>query len=331
MPAIHRRAVLAGSAALAAAAISPARAADTLTLYNGQHRNTTEALLAAFTKATGTPVTVRHAESSELSSQIAEEGVASPADLFFSEQSPPIAALGEKGLLEPVDAATLKLIPAQFSAKDGTWIGANVRTRVVIYNKKMIAADALPKSVLEFGTPAMAGKFGYVKRDGFPEQVMAIVHVHGRDAALAWLKGLKEGGRNYNGNRLAANAVENGEVAMALSNNYYWYSLAKEKGADKLASGLYTFPGTDIGNIYNVSPAGVLKASKNKALAQKFLAFMVSVPAQEAMAATTAEWPVLPGVASPYNLPALPASPVTPADLGSASQAYTLMRDAGLI
>lgn len=334
MPAFNRRTLLAGATVLAAAQAPwarPARAAETVTLYNGQHRNTTEALIAAFTKATGVAVRVRHAESTELSSQLAEEGAASPADLFFSEQSPPLAALAEKGLLDPVDPEVLKTVPPQFSAKDGTWIGANVRTRVVIYNRKMIAADALPQSVLEFGKPAMAGKFGYVKRDGFQEQVMAIVQVHGRDAALAWLKGVKDGGRNYNGNRVAATAVENGEVAMALSNNYYWFSLAREKGADKLGSAIHTFPGNDVGNIYNVSPAGALKASKNKALAQKFLAFMVTAPAQEAMAATTAEWPVLPGVKSPFALPPLPSSPVTPADVGTASQAYALMREAGLI
>ena len=326
---IQRRAMLAAAAALAAS--SRARAAEGLTLYNGQHRNTTEALLAAFTGSTGIPVTVRHAESSELSSQIAEEGAASPADLFFSEQSPPLVALATKGLLDQVDPGTLSLVPPQFRAADGTWLGANVRTRVVIYNKKMVAPDALPASVMAFGTPALAGRFGYVKRDGFPEQVMAIALVHGRDAALAWLQGVKAGGRNYNGNRIAANAVESGEVAMALSNNYYWHSMAKEKGAGRLASAIHTFPGTDAGNVVNVSPAGLLKSSRNKALAQRFLAFMVSPPAQQAMAATTAEWPVLPGIVSPFDLPPLPASPVTAAAMGDAAQAYTLMRDAGLI
>jgi iron(III) transport system substrate-binding protein len=49
---------------------------------------------------------------------------------------------------------------------------------------------------------------------------MSIVHIKGHDAALAWLKGLKEYGRSYNGNRIASTAVENGEIAMALPNNY---------------------------------------------------------------------------------------------------------------
>ncbi len=336
---MDRRSLLRGAAGLAAASAIVGRAprahaaADTLVLYNGQHRVTTEALVAAFTKATGIAVTVRNAESPELASQIVEEGANSPADLFFSEQSPPIASLQEKGLLGKIDAATLEAIPPQYCAKDGTWLGATIRTRVITYNKKMIAPADMPKSIMDFATPFLAGKFGYVKQDGFQEQVMAIVHIKGRDAALAWLKGLKEYGRSYNGNRIASTAVENGEIAMALSNNYYWYSLAKEKGPDKLNSALYSFPGADAGNIFNVSAAGMLKSSKNPALAQKFLAFMVSKPGQDAMVDTTAEYPVLSGVTSPFPLASLAgfAAPVTPADMGSASAAYALEREAGLI
>jgi iron(III) transport system substrate-binding protein len=339
MGAVGRRTVLRRGLALGGAGAflsfgSRAYAAsESITLYNGQHRATTEALVAAFTKATGIAVTTRNAESPELASQIVEEGSRSPADLFFSEQSPPIASLQEKGLLTSIDPGTLKIVPAKFAAKDGTWIGATVRTRVITYNKTMISPPDMPKSILDFGTAAFRGKFGYVKQDGFQEQIMAIVHIKGRDAALAWLKGLKEYGRSYNGNRIASTAVENGEIAMALSNNYYWYSLAKEEGDSKLNSALYSFPGNDAGNIFNVSAAGILKSSKNQPAAQRFIAFMVSKPGQEAMVDTTAEYPVIDGVTSPFSLPSLAnfQAPVTPADMGSASAAYALEREAGLI
>lgn len=338
MTQLHRRSLLIAGVALGAGLgtglgrASYAAEGD-LTLYNGQHRATTEALVAAFTKATGIKVVTRNAESPELASQIIEEGARSPADLFFSEQSPPIASLQEKGLLAPVAPTTLSLIPSKFAAKDGTWIGANARTRVITYNKKMIAAADLPKSILDVATPAFAGKVAYVKQDGFQEQIMAIVHIHGRGAALQWLKGLKQNARSYNGNRIASTAVENGEVAMALSNNYYWYSLAREKGAANLNSAIYSPPGDDAGNIVNLSAAGQLKTSRNPEAAQRFLAFMLSRPGQEAMMATTAEYPVISGLVSPFNLPSMASfsAPVTPADMGSASDAYALEREAGLI
>ncbi len=333
---MNRRTLLLGAAGLTAAAWSPRLLAATgkLTLYNGQHRATTEALVAAFTAATGIEVVTRNAESPELASQLVEEGANSPADLFFSEQSPPIASLQEKGLLAKIDSGTLEAIPAKYAAKDGTWIGASVRTRVITYNKKMITPEELPKSIMDVATPAFKGKVAYVKQDGFQEQVMAIDHIKGRQAALDWLKGLKENGRSYNGNRIATTAVENGEIAMALSNNYYWYSLARERGGpDKLNSALYSFPGNDPGNIYNVSAAGILKSSKNQELAQRFLAFMVTKPAQEAMAKTSAEYPILADLSSPFPLPPLStfSAPVTPADMGSASAAYALEREAGMI
>ena len=331
MLSLSRRLILGSS--LAALTSGRAWSAEALTLYNGQHRATTEALVAAFTRATGIAVTTRNAESPELAAQIAEEGKNSPADVFFSEQSPPIAAIQEKGLLGRIDPATLAAVPARFRARDGSWIGVNARTRVITYNRKMVAAADLPSSIMAFGTVATAGKFGYVKQDGFQEQIMAIVHIKGRPAALAWLKGLRTYGRAYNGNRIASTAVENGEIAMALSNNYYWYSLAREKGAASLASAIHSFPGDDAGNIVNVSAAGTLASSRNPAAAQKLLAFMVSREGQEAMAATTAEYPVIEGVASPFGLPPLEGfrAPVSPADMGSASDAYALEREAGLI
>lgn len=334
MTQLNRRMLLTAGVVLGAGLGRRSFAADTdITLYNGQHRATTEALVAAFSKATGIKVITRNAESPELASQIIEEGGRSPADIFFSEQSPPIASLQEKGLLAPIAPTTLALIPAKYAAKDGTWIGANARTRVISYNKKLIAEADLPASILDFATPAFAGKFGYVKQDGFQEQIMAIVHIHGRAAALQWLKGVKQYGRSYNGNRIASTAVENGEVAMALSNNYYWYSLAREKGAANLASALYSPPGADAGNIVNLAAAGQLKTSRNPQGAQRFLAFMLSRPGQEAMMATTAEYPVIDGLTSPFNLPSMASftAPVTPADMGSASEAYALEREAGMI
>jgi iron(III) transport system substrate-binding protein len=111
MPEISRRHLLRSTAAFGGAALlsnvwshGSRAATESLTLYNGQHRSTTEALVAAFTKETGIAVTMRNAESPELASQLMEEGGSSPADLFYSEQSPPIASLAEKGLLAPVDA-----------------------------------------------------------------------------------------------------------------------------------------------------------------------------------------------------------------------------------
>ncbi|MCW3473199.1 extracellular solute-binding protein [Limobrevibacterium gyesilva] len=324
-----------GAALAFAAKPGEAVAADqeALVLYSGQHRQTTEALVAAFTKATGIKVTVRNGESPQLAGQLLEEGERSPADLFYSETSPPIAALEAKGMLAPIEAGTLQQIPAAYSARTGTWVGSTVRCRIVAYNKKMVAPDQLPASVLDCATSAWQGRVAYVPKDGFQEQVMAIAHVKGRDAALAWLKGLKQYARAYNSNSAAMRAVEAGEIATALTNHYYWYSLAREAGADRLNSALHYVARQDVGALRTVSAAGILKTTKKAAITQRFLAFMVSEDGQRAIAGSVAEYPVRPGVASPFPLRPLEdfaGAPVTAADIGSAADAYALQREAGI-
>ncbi len=330
---LHRRTILAAGLALAGSHRARAADAETLVLYNGQHRATTEALVAAFTKETGIQVTVRNGESPALAGQLIEEGARTPADVFYSEQSPPVAALEERGLLLPLDAETLNQVPAAYASRSRGWVGGSVRVRVIAYNKAMLKPDMLPRSVLEVATPAWKDRIGYAPKDGFQEQIMAIERIKGRDAALAWLRGLRENGKMYNANGAAVRAMEAGEVAAVLTNNYYWYSLARERGAEAMRSALHYVDRTDVGAIQCLSAAGVLKSSAKPALAQRFVAFMVGAAGQAAITNSVAEYPVRPGVTSPFPLPPLDqvaAAPVTPAEFGSAAEAYALQRDAGM-
>ncbi|MCX5495035.1 extracellular solute-binding protein [Kaistia dalseonensis] len=336
---VTRRQLIAGAGlggvAILSGAVLPARA-DTvrLALYNGQHRPPVEALVAAFTQATGIEVATRNGNSAQLASQLIEEGPNSPADVFWSEESPSLAAIAEKGLLVPLAADTLAAVPETYHAKDGTWTGATARCRVVVYNKSMIEPASLPPSVLDFAAEAWADKVAFAPNSGaFQQQIVAVSLLKGRDAALAWLKGLKQYGRVYNSDSAAVEAVESGEIETALSNNYYWHALAREIGADDMQSAIHNIGHGDPGTLITVSGAGVLKTSKNADAAQKFVAFMVSAEGQAAIVGAIAEYPLRPGVVSPFPLTPfdqLDPAPVTPAQLGTAEDALALLREADL-
>ena len=81
------------------------QAADpvSLTLYNGQHKEVGDAVAKAFEAKTGIHVNVRKGSSNQLASQIVEEGDRSPADVIYTEESPPLNKLGEQGLLAKTD------------------------------------------------------------------------------------------------------------------------------------------------------------------------------------------------------------------------------------
>ena len=78
-----------------------------ITLYNGQHVQTTESLVAAFEKATGITVNVRNDDEDTLADEIVTEGSRSPADVIYTENSPALEYLQDRGLLAAVDPPTL--------------------------------------------------------------------------------------------------------------------------------------------------------------------------------------------------------------------------------
>lgn len=252
--------------------------------------------------------------------------------MIYTEESPPLNKLGEQGLLAKTDAATLEVLPKDYVAGNGTWIGITARVRVVAFNPKLIDEKDLPASVMEFSQPQWQGKVGFVPTSGaFQEQAVAIIKLHGMDAAEEWLTGLRAFGKTYSNNMVALKAVENGEVATVLVNNYYWFALQREKG--QLDSKLHYFTGGDAGGLITVSSAAVLKSSKHPKEAQQFLAYMASEEGQRVITQTTAEYPLRKGLESDRGLKPfseLQAPKVTPADLGNAEEALELEREVGL-
>lgn len=333
---LRNSAIIGAGAVIGIPALRTAHAADsqTLVLYNGQHPGTTQALVDAFTKATGIQVEIRKGSSTQLANQIIEEGDKSPADVFYAEESPPLAALAARNLLAGLPAAVTDQVYPGYAASDGSWTGVSARCRVTVYNRDLIQEHDLPASIMDMASEAWHDRVAFVPTSGaFQQQLIAIKLLKGRAAALDWLKGLKKYGRIYNGNMAAMRAVERGEIATALVNSYYWFIVAKETGADKMRSAMHFSGPKDPGALITVSAAGVLKTARSPAAAQQMLAFMVSEAGQQAVTGSVAEWPLRPGVQSPFDLKPfdeLQAPDIRPEDLGDAADALALRREAGL-
>jgi iron(III) transport system substrate-binding protein len=311
--------------------------AVTLTLYSGQHEQSVNLLVADFQKQTGITVKVHSGEGPEIANQIAEEGKSSPADVYFTENAPELTILSEKDLLAPVDPKTLAEIPAKYNSPKGDWVGVLARENVLVYNTTMVKASELPKSVLDLAEPAYKGKIGIAPSDAdFLPLVSAVAAVKGKDAALKWLKGLEENAQTFDDDEGVVAAVDRGSVATGIINNYYWARLQQEIGKGKMHSALYHFGKGDVGGVINVSGAAVVKSTTHAEAAQKFLAYLVSVPAQTLLAQgdINFEYPLHPGVAAnpvlkPFNELQPPAVGIS--QLGDDSAAGELLREAGLL
>jgi iron(III) transport system substrate-binding protein len=323
---------------VAAPALS-ARAADAavLTLYSAQHEQTVDTLGAGFEKATGIHVRVHSGDGPEVANQIIQEGAASPADVFFTENSPEIAVLDEKGLLAPVDPATLAAVPAKDSAPDGHWVGVLARENVLAYNTTMIGAGQLPTSLMDLAGPAWKGKIAIAPSDNdFLPLVQAVLVTKGHDAALAWLRGMKANAQIFDDDEGVVAAVNRGAVATGIINNYYWARLQSELGASHMKSAIFHFSHGDLGGLINISGAGVLKTASHPKDAQAFLAYLVAANTQKVLADNTVvfEYPLHPGVApnpvlKPFDELQPPAIGV--AQLGDDAQVVDLLNEAGLL
>ncbi|MBO1519495.1 extracellular solute-binding protein [Oceanisphaera pacifica] len=316
--------------------LSPLSANAALTIYNGQHKTATLALIDAFSAKTDIEVVSRQGSSNELAHQIVEEGHRSPADIIYTEESTPLIMLANKGLLTSIDAKALSNIPAEYRDPDGKWVGLLARSRVIAYNKDNISPDQLPTSVHDLTNDKWKDQFAFVKTSGaFQKQLSAMIKLDGKEKATAWLEGLSKNGKVYRHNKAALDAVERGDIAFALINNYYWDNMAREKGADNLHSALYFMGTQDLGDLVTVSGAAIVASSQNKDEAQQFMAFATSKEGQQILTDKSAQYPLNTDVDT-HGLK--PFSELTPPndtlDLGEYSDgkaAIELLQEVGLL
>jgi iron(III) transport system substrate-binding protein len=334
-------AAVAGVAICCALLAGCGTAAQSITLYNGQHPQTTDALAAAFEKATGITVNIRSDDEDTLADQIVTEGSHSPADVFYTENSPPLESLQAKGLLAKVDLSTLSHTPARFNSPSGDWVGVSARVSVLIYNPSLISARQLPSHVSQLAEARYKGKLALAPQEtDFQPIVTSYLRAYGRSATLTWLKAIyaNASGHIYPDNETIADEVNRGLVAFGIVNQYYWYRMRAEIGTANVHSKITHFAPRDPGYVVDVSGAAVLKSSAHQAAAQKFLAFLVSKQGQSIIAdpskSISFEYPIASGVTTqapetPFGQ--LQPYPMTIGNLGTGATAIALMRQAGLL
>jgi iron(III) transport system substrate-binding protein len=304
-------------------------------LYNGQHPQLTDKLVAAFSRQTGIQVRVRTNDGIVLVDQILQEGSASPADVYFTENSPELMVLQQHGMLAKLHPTVLNQVPAEDRSPTGRWVGVALRVSSLVYNPTRVASSALPSSVLNLAQPKWKGKIAVAPIDSdFPPLVGAVIATYGKAEAARWLAGIRRNAHLYQDEEAVVAAVNRGDTGLGIANQYYWYRLRLEVGRSATHSALYYFPHHDVGSIENVSGAAVLASSQHQSEAQRFVRFMVSPAGQRIIAASDDfEYPARPGVLPNKVLPSLTAiAPATigAAGLGNDQAASQLIQQAGL-
>ena len=306
-----------------------------IVVYNAQHEQLLEEIAPKFEKKTGIDVELRNGSDSELAAQLIQEGKASSADVFLTENTPAIAAVERAGLLAPLEAAATEPIPAQYRPTSALWTGFVARSTVLVYNPSLVAEKDLPASILDLAKPEWAGKVSFSPTGAdFQAIVAAVLHLEGEDATREWLEGLKANGTVYDGNNVVLEAVNSGEIATGIEYHYYWYRNQAESGDHSDDSALHFFGGGDPGAFISVSGAGVLKNAENPDEAQQFVEYLTSEEGQQALADSYAlEYPLNPAVE--LEPPVRPFGELQPPDVAvsdlDGDKVVELLSDAGFV
>ena len=293
----------------------------TITVYSGRGEALVGPIIERFEEATGITVRVRSGSTPELAAAILEEGSRSPADIYYGQDAGSVGLLAQNGLFSELPEEILSLVPAEFSAGDGTWVGLSGRLRVVIYNTDIHSEETLPDSILDYTDPAWSGKIGWAPTNASFQSHITAMRVHlGEEETRAWLEGIVANNPAvYSGNGPILTAVANGEVEVGFTNHYYLGARLAEEGEGYKARNYY-FTDGDIGGLMNVAGVGVLESASNVEAAHAFIEFMLSEEAQTYFAQETYEIPLIDGVEPSADF--VPeASSVVPVDVDLTSLA----------
>ena len=341
---------LASAAALAAAALllsacaaggpaptgteSTGEASGPLVIYSGRDEKLVGPLLERFTEETGIAVEVRYAGTSELASQLVEEGDRSPAHVFLSQDAGALGQVAGAGLLAELPASATSLVDPEYTSRDGRWVGLTGRARVVVYDSERYTAEQVPADVFELTKPEWRGKVGIAPTNAsFQSFVTAMRVAEGEERAQQWLEGLiANDAQIFAKNGDILEAVNSGALDLGLINHYYW-ARAEQDTSTMRAQIKFGEPGS-VSALVNVTGVGILTGAADNPAATAFVEYLLSKPAQEYFVTETFEYPLVAGLPGPEGVPALSelgGPDIDLAQLSSLGETVDLLTRVGLI
>ncbi|MGW0017838.1 iron ABC transporter substrate-binding protein [Rhodococcus sp. NPDC003382] len=307
-----------------------------LTLYSGRSENLVAPLIDRLEDTLGFPIEVVYGGTPEITGKLIEEGDSSPADVVFSQDAGALGLLDQAGMLEVLPASVTDPVPPYYRAEDGTWVATSARARVLVYNDEKVQPQDLPTGIDDLLDPKWKGQIGFAPTNAsFQSFVTGLRVSRGEDGARQWLEAFKANEPvAFEGNGPLMEGVDSGQVSLGLTNHYYWYGLAEEKGAENLAVQVHYFRPGDPGALVNIAGAGVLATTDQPEQAQQFVAALLSPESQTYFADETSEYPIVLGVETKDELRPITeigTSDIELAELASVEQTQSLLQDLGFI
>ncbi len=308
----------------------------TLTVYSGRDEEFVGKLFEQFEQdVDGVTLDVRYGDSAELAATILEEGDASPADVFLSQDAGSLGAVAAEGLFTELDQEVLDRVDDRFRSRDGLWVGTSGRARVAAYNTENVADDELPESIYGFEEPEWKGRIGFPPTNSsFQAFVAGMIETEGEERTKQFLEALVANeAKTYEDNSTTVRAVASGDIDVGFVNHYYIYEVEAEDGDIPVEN--HFFSGGDPGALVNTAGVGILETSEEPEAAATLVDYLTGEEGQTYFAEETFEYPVAEGFEPSKNLVPLEEIEAPDIDLsdlgGTIEPALDLLAEVGLL
>lgn len=282
--------------------------AEEVVIYTSLDQVYSEPVLQAFEKETGISVKavydVEAAKTTGLVNRLIAEKPYPKADAFWNSEVGRTLVLKQKGVLAPYRSPSAADIPERFKDADGYWTGFAARARVLIYNTKLLAPEALPASIFDLAGPAWTGKvtMGYPLFGTTATHVAAWYAALGPERTQGYLRGLKANGLVVvDGNAMTRDLVAQGEVPIGFTDTDDAYS-AMQAGKPVAMH----FPDKDgIGTLMIPNTVALVAGAPHPEAARRLIDYLLSPEVERRLAfADSMQIPVRDGVERPPHVPA---------------------------
>jgi iron(III) transport system substrate-binding protein len=277
-------------------------AEEVVNVYSHRHYAVDKQLYKMFTQQSGIKVNIIQASSAELIKRIESEGKYTKADVLLTTDVGMLELAKEKGIFQPINSKFLnETIPEYLRDKENMWFGLTKRARVIAYNLDKVSKNEL-STYEDLANEKWNHKILITKStEVYNQSLLASIIVNdGAEEAKKWATGVKANmARKTTGvDKDSLRAVAAGLGDIAIANTYYigqlmgGRNLSDRETAEMIGVFFPNQAQDERGTHINVSGAGVVKSSKNRENAIKFIEFLASVKAQELFAQANYEYPV---------------------------------------
>lgn len=279
---------------------SPVQKNEVVNIYSARHYEVDKVLYKQFEDETGIKVNVVEGKAPELLERLKREDKDTQADVFATADIANLYQAIEADLTQEIESETVnKNIPQNLRGENNEWVAFTTRARILAYDKEKVKKEEL-STYEDLASDKWKGSILVRSSDSSYNQSLlaSFIELDGEESAKQWAAGIVENmARQPEGNdRDQVKGVAAGEGSIAIVNSYYVGRMLNSEDPEELKAAEKVDVFFPANTQLNVSGAVLGKYAKNKENGIKFIEFMTSKNAQEAMTNENYEYPANSGV-----------------------------------